>query len=118
MEKTMEISDEALAGGVHRISLSGRMDLQGAQRIDVRLAGMTAAPRKAIVIDLSGVTFLASIGIRSLLLAAKGVEGRGGHVALTGASPLVRKVLETAGIDTIIPLHDDLAAAVAAATGR
>ncbi len=110
----MNISDELLSEGIHRIRLAGRMDMAGTQQIEIKLSGMTASPRKAVVIDLEEVTFLASIGIRSLLMAAKGVHGRGGKIVLVGASPMIRKVLETAGLDTLIPLFDDVAAAQAA----
>jgi len=112
----MNIDAEALDGGIWKITLSGRMDVQGTQEIDVKFSGMTAGQRNAIVVDLSGVEFLASIGIRSLLLNAKAVKQRGGKMVLLKPDAGVTKVLETAGIDTLVPIYQDLDAARDAVT--
>lgn len=107
----MNIDAESLDGGIWKINLSGRMDVQGTQEIDVKFSGMTAGQRNAIVVDMSGVDFLASIGIRSLLLNAKAVGQRGGKLVLLNPDAGVTKVLQTAGIDTLVPIFTDLAAA-------
>jgi anti-anti-sigma factor len=107
----MNIDAEALDDGIWKINLSGRMDVKGTQEIDVKFSGMTAGQRNAIVVDMSGVDFLASIGIRSLLLNAKAVGLRGGKMVLLNPETSVAKVLQTAGIDTIVPIFNDLEAA-------
>jgi anti-anti-sigma factor len=99
----MQIEAEALPGGITNIKLSGRMDVQGAQEIDLKFTGYTAQQR-SVIVDLSGVNFLASIGIRTLLMAAKAVSGRGGKIVLLNPDDNVTKVLEMAGIDTMIPI--------------
>src|SRR5689334_7927558 len=73
---TMNIEAEALADGVWKINLTGRMDIQGTQVIDTKFSGMTGGGRNAIVVDMSGVDFLASIGIRTLVLNGKAVGQR------------------------------------------
>jgi anti-anti-sigma factor len=111
----MNISEELLEGNVIKINLSGRMDSQGVnQYIDTKFAGMCAAPRTAIVVDMSDVPFLASIGIRSLLMNAKAVTNRGGKFVLLNPAPNVIKMLELGGIDALIPVCRDLETAVAA----
>jgi len=107
----MHIDAEAIEEGVWKIKLSGRMDVQGSQEIDVKFAGLTAGERNAIVVDLSGVNFLASIGIRTLLLNGKAVSQRGGKMVLLNPDATVTKALETAGIDTLLPIFTDLEAA-------
>jgi len=109
----MTILEEPLGAGVFKIRLAGRFDIAGAERVDLKLTAMTASPRRAIVIDLSGVNFLASIGIRSLLTIAKAVQGRGGHLVLLDPNPLITRVLEIAGIDLLVPIVRDLPTAVA-----
>lgn len=112
----MHIETESLDGGILRINLAGRMDVQGAQEIDLKFTGHTANQR-SVIVDLSGVSFLASIGIRTLLLAAKAVNQRGGKIVLLNPDENVTKVLEMAGIDTMIPINrslDDARLAVAA----
>lgn len=114
----MNIDAEALDGGIWKINLSGRMDVQGTQEIDIKFSGMTSGQRNAIVVDMSGVDFLASIGIRSLLLNAKAVGQRGGKMVLLNPDAGVTKVLQTAGIDTLVPIFTDLEAARHAVAGR
>lgn len=93
------------------IVLDGRMDLQGTQAVDQRFAFATTVHRHRILVDFSAVSFLASIGIRTLFVAARAQHQRGGKLVLFAPQPLVRKVLETAGVDQMIPIADSLDAA-------
>jgi anti-sigma B factor antagonist len=111
----MQIGSESLDGGILKINIAGRMDIQGAQEIDLKFTGYTANQR-AVIVDMSGVDFLASIGIRTLLLAAKAVSQRGGKMALLNPDPNVTHILEMAGIDTLIPICRALDAARTAVT--
>jgi anti-anti-sigma factor len=113
----MNISDEQLSGGIWRIKLDGRMDIAGAGSIDLRLTGMTAAPRTALVLDLTQVSFLASMGIRSLMMTAKAVTRRGAKLALVCPDGDVRGVLATSGVDQLIPVFPILADAVSKVSG-
>ena len=54
--------------------------------------------------DASGVDFLASIGIRPLLLSAKAVSSRGGKLVFLNHDANVTHILEMAGVDTLIPI--------------
>jgi anti-anti-sigma factor len=112
----MNIEAETLDGGILKISLTGRMDVQGAQDVDIKFNGYTANQR-AVIVDMSAVNFLASIGIRTLLLAAKAVSLRGGKMVLLNPDQNVSHVLDMAGIDTVIPISRSLDDARAAVSG-
>jgi len=107
----MELTTEQLADGVQKIALSGRMDNAGTEEIDLRFAGLTTARPALIVVDLSQVSFLASIGMRTLLISAKALALRQGHMALAAPQPLVEEVLRLAGIDAVIPVYADIGSA-------
>ena len=77
-----------------RVMLDGRFDIQGAQEVDPRFEEL-AKSSKALVVDLSKVSFLASLGIRTLMLSAKTLLRRGAEMAVCGASESVEKVLRT-----------------------
>jgi anti-anti-sigma factor len=109
----MNISEEKLDGSIYKITLSGRMDAEGTGYIETRFAGMTAAPRMSVIVDLSAVSYMASLGIRAVIMNAKAVVRRGGKFALLSPQENVRQVLNTTGIDTIIPFCDDLDQAIA-----
>lgn len=109
----MQIQGEQLEGDIYKINLEGRMDIIGAQEIDLKFTGMVAAPRKFIIVDLSRVDFLASIGIRTLLVNSKAVNQRGGKLVILNPDTNIEKILLMAGIDVLIPIFDKLELAVA-----
>jgi anti-anti-sigma factor len=109
----MNITEEELAGGVTKVTLDGRLDIEGAKALDARM-GVIAVNHGAVIIDLQRVSFIASMGLRSLVIPARTIKGRGGKVVILGPSELVERVLKTSGIDTVIPIHKDLGSALAA----
>ena len=92
--------------------LDGRLDIQGAADVDLQM-NIVAGSRRAVLIDLEKVTFLASIGMRTLLTAARAVKQRGGRICLFRPTDLVRRVLTTSGVDKMIPVDDQFDHAVA-----
>jgi anti-anti-sigma factor len=113
----VKLESGVLAGGVQRIALEGRLDIDGVQAIDVRFTALTATGKANFVLDLAGVTLLASIGIRLLVTAARAQRARGGKIAIACAQPAVRASLVSAGIDHVIPLFDDVESARASFAG-
>ncbi len=108
----MQVRTETLDNGIVRVCLNGRLDILGAQAIEVQFIALTAIPNGAILVDLSEVTFLASLGMRTLLATAKGASLRGGGLVLYRPQPRVREVLDTAGLSKLIQIHDELDAAL------
>ena len=104
----MELESREIEPGILSIRLSGRMDAAGAGQIDVRFTALTATRKLQIMVDLSQVTFLASIGVRTLLSNAKAQQRRGGRMVLFQPSAAVTEVLNASGIDTIIPIAYDM----------
>ena len=110
----MDLEVHQLDGGIDRIKLAGRLDSAGVQEIDHRLSALTAASQAFVLVDLSQVPFLASIGIRTLLTNARVLKQRGGKMALLNPQSLVEEVLKVTGIEAVIPIFHDLEAARAA----
>jgi anti-anti-sigma factor len=96
----ISISDE---GESARVALVGRLDIQGAETVAIPLATLSGA-KKNLLVDMSQVTFLASIGIRHLVSATKTLSRRGGQLILVGSQDVVREVLTTAGLASMIPM--------------
>jgi anti-anti-sigma factor len=108
----MEMVLQELEGGITRIGLAGDLDAKGAGEIDLRFQAV-AAGRDKVVVDLSQVGFLASIGIRTLIMAAKAQGRRGGRLVVLDPHPEVEKVLLTCGVDALLPILFGLDAALA-----
>ena len=109
----MQISSEEMAGGITRVALDGRMDIAGASVVNLKM-NIIAGSAQKLLIDLQKVEFLGSMGLRSIVLPARAVHGRGGKVVLFAPTEMVASVLKTSGIDSLLPIHHDLAAALAA----
>jgi anti-sigma B factor antagonist len=103
---------------LRRVSLSGRLDMLGMDEIALKLTSLTAIKPLPVILDLRDVSFLASIGIRSIISSARALDQKGGRmVLLVGSNDLVKATLESTGIDEVIPLFDDADQAERSALG-
>ena len=109
----MAIATEELDGGIMKVILDGRMDIDGAAAVDMKM-NVIAGSRKAVLVDLRQVSFLGSMGLRALVAPARAIKSRGGKIVLFGPNEMVEKVLKTSGVDTLIPIHHEMQSALAA----
>ena len=104
----MPISHEDVGENLRRIVISGRVDTPGPNSVASQLVELAAASRKGVVVDLTAVNFLASIGIRALIASAKAVQQRGGKLALVvKEGSTVVMSLKATGVDELIPVFND-----------
>jgi anti-sigma B factor antagonist len=109
----MEIAVEDIAGGIAKINLRGRFDTTGAVMIELPF-NKIVTEKSRVIVDLSAVSFLASYAIRVLLVGAKILNGKGGRLVILCPDNNVAKVLKTAKMDALIPIHQSESAAAAA----
>jgi len=108
----MNLSVEEIDGGVTKVTLDGRLDIEGAAAVDLRM-NVVAGSAQRLLVDLAGVTFLGSMGLRSIVVPAQAVKRRGGKTVLFAPVPLVEEVLNTANISAVLPVRHDLESALA-----
>lgn len=109
----MQITIENLDGDITKIALDGRMDIEGAQSVDLKM-NIAAGSCQYLLLDMQKVTFLGSMGLRSIVVPAQTVRRRGGKVVVLAPIPMVEEVFKTSSIDTLIPIHHELSSALAA----
>jgi anti-anti-sigma factor len=107
------LTEEELPGGITKVCLRGRIDAIGAGAIDLRM-NLIGGKSRRILIDLENVSYMASLGLRSIIVPARTLQGRGGKMVLFRPQKFVEEILKVSGVDTIIPIHHDLDAALAA----
>lgn len=112
----MEIILNEMQDGIRMIKLIGTFDILGTGKIENKFAGYCAGEKPLVVVDLSEVDFLASIGIRLLVLTAKSIVSREGKMVIIGPTPDVLNVLEITGIPAIIPIYSHFESAKAVLT--
>jgi len=104
----MSISYVDVGDQLRRIEITGRLDVEGTNSVASQLVELTQAPKKGVVVDLSSLKFLASIGIRALITAAKAVkERRGKMVLVVDDGSTVMMSIKATGIDKLVPVFDD-----------
>jgi anti-sigma B factor antagonist len=109
----MDMDVEEIDGGVTNVVLRGRLDTAGAGAIDLKF-NVIAGAKRAVIVDLSKVDFMASMGIRLLVMGAKTVTRKGGKLVVLSPDENVFAVLKTAGIEQLMPILFDRGAAIAA----
>jgi anti-sigma B factor antagonist len=109
----MQLATEELVGGVTRVVLDGRMDIAGAEAVDSQMNSIGGS-KKFVLVDMQKVSFLGSMGLRTIFNTARAIQNRGGKMVLFGPGELVARVLKTSGVDTVVPIHEELQSAMAA----
>lgn len=110
----MQLEYSELEDGIHLIKLTGVLDMNGTYAIEVEFVRHCAGEHVRVLVDLSRVSYISSIGIPMLVNSAKSVARHGGKLVLLSPQETVEHILELAGVPLIIPIYTDLAAAKAA----
>ncbi len=90
------------------VALTGRLDLAGVQAVQDRFVFAIAPRRKPAIVDLTEVTFLASMGMGMLVSVAKALKPHGARLVLCGPVEMVHKTLVAAGMQHITTIVDTL----------
>jgi anti-anti-sigma factor len=110
----MRLQYSELNNGIRLIKLNGTLDMSGVSRVELEFVRRCAGQNVCVLVDLSKVNYISSIGIPLLINSAKAVVRNGGRMALVNPQNNVENILELTGIPLIIPIHHDLDTAVAA----
>jgi anti-anti-sigma factor len=112
----MEIAEERSAGALV-VAPAGRVDSVSSGELERHLLSRLDAGEKRLVIDLAGVDYISSAGLRVLLMAAKRLKPPAGMLVLCGMGPSVRTVLELAGFLPLFAVEPARAQALARIEG-
>lgn len=95
------------------VSIIGSIDAFSADQITDRLNEQMSDGEKQLIIDLSGVDFMSSSGLRVILGALKETRLHGGDLYLAGAQAGVAKVLKISGFTDLLKTFENVDEAVA-----
>ena len=91
-------------GSASRIALHGRLDTPGVDQIETRFTASVVSPANHALVDLSGVTFVSSMGIRMLIGTARSLNLKKAKMVLFGPQPLVKESLDHVSLSDVIPV--------------
>ena len=106
-----------VVAGTTVASPSGRIDHASSERLSAALDPLLAsckAGAPALLLDLSGVDYISSMGLRALVVASRRATAQGGRFAVAGLQPLVQEVFAIARLNLIMPCYVDVDGACAA----
>jgi len=104
----MELAVEQLDNKIKKISLRGRMDIGGVDQIALRFSSEVSLEKAQVIVDLTELEFMASVGLGTLVRSYKALKLRGGKMVLLNPQKVVELVLESTQVNTLIPICYDL----------
>ena len=105
----MEIAQHS-ASGVTVVSLQGRFDAASAPEAEGVFKKLAQDGVARVVVDLSGVEYISSGGLRVVIMLSKSLEKGNGQMALCGLNPFVSEVFEITNLSKryrILPTRDE-----------
>jgi anti-anti-sigma factor len=111
-QPTIEVTEQR-DGATLVLAVNGRVDTVTAKLFEAAILPRTQA-ETALVLDLDGLKYISSAGLRVILLAAKQQKLRAAKFALCNLRDDVRDVFEISGFAKILDIHPTREAAVAA----
>jgi len=101
-----------IKGAYMLVAVDGRMDALTAPEFEKACSGFVDQGHADVVVDLAGLEYISSAGLRSILASAKKLKGQGGDLKFCGLSGMVEEVFRISGFQamfTIAPTFDDIA---------
>jgi anti-anti-sigma factor len=112
----MEFALTEIAPAVHRVTLRGRADAASVDRIESDFGAAILNLNGSVIVDLRGMTFIGSLGIRMLCREARVLARRSAKMVLFGVQPMVMEVFDAMSLHELIPIAADEAEALATLT--
>jgi anti-sigma B factor antagonist len=107
----MQMATEQLDGDVTKVIFDGRFDIAGSEAVDLKM-NVIAGSKKFVLVDMQKVSFLGSMGLRTIVSAARTIRARGGKIVVFGPAEEVEKVLTMSGVTAVVPIHHDFQTAI------
>ena len=95
------------------VSVAGDLDMHTEGQLRDELTRLSQGPARHLVVDLSGVEFMASAGVHVLLAMSAHLEEAGGSLVLACVHPMVARILSLTGADELMPVLPTVAGALA-----
>lgn len=109
----MEISEQR-QGDVVVLGPVGRINNDTSAEFQSRLLGCVGADGAAVLVDLSGVEYISSAGLRALMMASKQSKAANGRLAVAGLNSVVKEIFTISRFSYVVPVFETPAEALAA----
>lgn len=107
----MAIAREFRQGAVV-VVLSGRIDAANAKDLQSLLIETVSVHRALVVVDMAGMTYMTSAGLRVLLIAARRAKTTHTRIVLSAMPATARALFDTSAFSSLFEIHADADAAI------
>jgi anti-sigma B factor antagonist len=110
----MSVEAKQLESGLAVVTITGRLTMGGEpERLDAAVKSLLQKDQKKFVLDITTLDYVDSSGLGMLVSCLTNVRKAGGELSLAGANPRIKRIFAMTGVDTMMPMFDTLAAAMA-----
>ena len=96
-----------LDNGVRVVVPQGSLDPESGPVLEQRCVELIESGDRRLLLDLSGVDFVSSAGLRGLVMVVKKLQAVGGQLVFCGLRPIVSRVFEVSGFSTFLRIEAD-----------
>jgi anti-sigma B factor antagonist len=114
MKTGLNIS-EGVVEGVQILKLTGYLDGHTFIELERKLEQLFKLGKARLVMDLSGLTYIASAGVGAFINGQHQAKKNHGSLELANAGPHIKEIFDILGLDAIFTIHTTLNEAVRAA---
>jgi anti-anti-sigma factor len=104
---TVEMDVIDLGNNTVKIVLHGRLDTPGVDRIETRFSATVVPGSKNVIVDMSDVSFIASMGLRMFISVGRSLSHKHAKMVLLSPQEMVNEVLQNAALGQIMPIVFD-----------
>jgi anti-sigma B factor antagonist len=106
--------NEQQQGEIVVLSPVGRIDNDTSPEFQTKLLGSVGKNGAAVLVDLAGVEYISSAGLRALMMAAKQAKATAGKLAVADLKPVVKEIFTISRFSFVVQVFETAADAIAA----
>lgn len=112
------MNSEDLDVRIHRnkdipvVDLYGDIDSHTCSKLGMAIANLITKGDLQLIIDLTGVNYIDSSGLGTLVGGLRRVNEQNGHLAISNANPQIRRIIDITGLSKVFSLYDNESEAV------
>jgi anti-anti-sigma factor len=105
--------ESSVQGRVAVVTIAGRMSTDSAAQFEALCQQRLADGLKCLVVDITDLEYLSSIGLRAFVSLAQTLHKTGGSFAVCGMHGRVKEIFDMVRLTSIFPIFDTVDRAVA-----
>jgi anti-anti-sigma factor len=103
-----KITIKKIREGAYVVSPNGSIDIESSMVLEKETEKALIPSTKALILDMSGVDYIGSMGVRAIMGMRKRIEDFGGAFIITGLQPQVKKIFDILHIFKVMTVFDSV----------